>query len=250
MSAASESAPRRLVVSLVVVGNEVLSGKVEEKNARFLIRRLRELGARVREVVFVEDDVDAIAEAIARVTPRSDVVLTSGGVGPTHDDVTVAGVARALGVEVVEDAAMLAQLGRLTATPGASRLARVPLGSVLVRGNRIPWPVIRCAKLWLFPGVPMMLEALFDDLAEHFSGSPEVYSDALELVVEESVICELLDALVSRHPAVEVGSYPRREDGVWRLRLTFDGTDRAAVTSALADATGVLARWRPAETVP
>lgn len=239
-----ERLAERLSVSLVVIGNEVLCGKVEELNARFLIKRLRALGARVREVVFVEDDIAAIAEAVARVSARSDAVITSGGVGPTHDDVTVAGVAQALGVAVVEDEGILGLLSsHLAKVPGARRLARAPAGSVLMRGKRIPWPVIRCQKVWLFPGVPVMLEGLFEDLASHFAGSPEVYSLALELVVEESRIVEDLDALVARHPAVEIGSYPRREDGAWRLRLTFDGSAEQAVLAAHAEAVGLFSRW-------
>jgi len=234
----------RVVVSLVVIGNEVLSGKVDELNARFLIGRLRDLGARLREVAFVEDETSAIAEAVARVSARSDLVITSGGVGPTHDDVTVSGVAQALGVPVVEDPQMLALIGRhLAAAPGAKRLARVPEGSVLMRGKRIPWPVIRCHNVWLFPGVPMMLQALFDDLSEHFGGSPTRYTNKLQLIVEESLICETLDALVSRHPEVEVGSYPRREDGVWRLELTFDGPNEAAVDAARGEAADLFSTW-------
>lgn len=240
--------PRRLVVSLVVIGNEVLSGKVEEQNARFLTRRLRELGARLKEVVFVEDEVDAIAEAVARVAARSDCVLTSGGVGPTHDDVTVAGVAKALGVPVVEDPAILELIERhmsrtLASAPGARRLARVPGGARLIRGKRIPWPIIQCQNTWLFPGVPPMLETLFDEVCEHFAGSPKVYSEHIELVVEESLICEALDALVARHASVEIGSYPRREGGAWRLRLTFDGTAGDAVAAAREDARATFADW-------
>lgn len=235
---------KRLVVSLVVIGNEVLCGKVEEQNARFLIKRLRALGARVREVVFIEDDVEAIAEAVARVAARSDAVITSGGVGPTHDDVTVAGVARALGVPVVEDEGILQLVStHLAKVPGARRLARAPEGAVLMRGKRIPWPVLRCQKVWLFPGVPVMLEGLFEDLASHFAGSPEMYSLALDLVVEESRIVEELDALVAAHSGVEIGSYPRREDGAWRLRLTFDGPSEEAVVSAHAEASRVFASW-------
>lgn len=244
----SDDAPvigHRVVVSLVVIGNEVLCGKVEEQNARYLIKRLRALGARVREIVFIEDDVAAIAEAVSRVSRRSDAVITTGGVGPTHDDVTVAGVAMALGVPVVEDEAIVAMLSsHLAAAPGARRLARVPQGSTLVRGGRVPWPVIRCSNVWLFPGVPVMLEGLFEDLSSHFAGSPEVHSAVLELVVEESLICETLDAVVARHPGVEIGSYPRREAAGWRLKLTFDGPRQEAVSAAYDEAANLFGRWR------
>lgn len=238
------AAARRLVVSLVIVGNEVLSGKVVEQNAAFLIGRLRALGARVREVVFVEDDVPAIAEALGRVAPRSDEVLVTGGIGPTHDDVTILAAATALGVPVVEDSGILDQLARfsksaragLPLTAGERRLARVPQGSQLMWSDRIPWPVAKVANLWLFPGVPPLMQALFDGLQSHFSGSPTLYSRGLELTVEEAAICEPLDAIVLAHPEVEIGSYPRREEGVWHLRLTFEGGREEAVIAALAAA--------------
>ena len=229
-------------MSLVVVGNEVLSGKVVEQNAAFLIGRLKTLGARVREVAFVEDDVDAIAEALARVRLRSDEVLVTGGIGPTHDDVTILGAAQALGVAVVEDAELLAQIGRIgksaregrELTPGERRLARLPAGAKLHWGDRrVPWPVARAANLWLFPGVPPLLQALFEGLVEHFSGSPPIFSEALELTIEESAICEALDAIVAAHGSVEIGSYPRREAGTWQLRLTFESHDASATAAAV-----------------
>lgn len=260
-SASSPSAgPRepgtRLVVSLVIVGNEVLSGKVVEQNAAFLIGRMRTLGARVREVVFVEDDIAAIAEALARVGPRSHEVLVTGGVGPTHDDVTIQGAALALGVPVVEDPELVAQIellgksarGGKEVSAGERRLARVPRGATLMWGvgeghKRIPWPVARAGNLWFFPGVPPLLQHLFDGLAAHFSSSPTRYSEALELIVEEATICEALDAIVGDHGAVEIGSYPRREAGVWHLRLTFDAADERAVKAARDAACAAFERY-------
>jgi len=235
---------RRLCVSIVVVGNEVLSGKVVEQNAAFLIGRLKVLGARVREVVFVEDDVDAIAEALARVRVRSDEVLVTGGIGPTHDDVTIQAAAQALGVAVVEEPQLLVQIARLgksaregrELTSGERRLARVPAGATLQWSERLPWPVARVANLWLFPGVPPLLQALFEGLVGRFSGAPPLFAEALELTIEESVICEALDAIVAAHGAVEIGSYPRREAGVWQLRLTFESPDLAATTAAVTAA--------------
>ncbi len=232
-------------MSIVVVGNEVLSGKVVEQNAAFLIDRLKVLGARVREVVFVEDDISAIAEALSRVGARSDEVLVTGGIGPTHDDVTIQAAARALGVAVVEDAGLVDQVARLgkpgregrAPTAGERRLARVPEGATLMWGTTgVPWPVAKAGNLWLFPGVPPLMQALFNGLVHHFSGSPARFGGALELSVEESVICEALDAIVAAHVSVEIGSYPRREGGGWQLRLTFESVDEAATAAAVAAA--------------
>lgn len=241
---------RRLVTSLVIVGNEVLSGKVVEQNAAFLIGRLRELGARVREVCFVEDEIEAIAEAIARNRTRADRVIVTGGIGPTHDDVTIQAAAHALAVEVHEDEALLRQIAELgkaakrrggtsvdELSQGERRLARVPRGACLEWGRTgVPWPVTRIENLWLFPGVPPLLQALFEGVVHHFSGSPPIFSGVLELEADEATICEALDAIVAAHRTVAIGSYPRREAGVWQLRLTFESHDRAATEAALAAA--------------
>jgi molybdenum cofactor synthesis domain-containing protein len=239
----SASPPKRLSVSLVVIGNEVLSGKVEEKNASFLIERFKLLGARVREVAFVEDEVPAIVEALERVRHRSDHVLTTGGIGPTHDDVTLAAVAETLGVGIVESpdiVDILARHGRVST--GARRLARIPEGAELLTAPAIGWPVVRTRNIWLFPGVPPLMRALFLGLEHHFGGSPQRFSQSLELTVEESLICEALDALVLRHPTVEIGSYPRQERGVWHLRLTFDGPVESEVCAACAEASAEFAK--------
>jgi len=240
-------------VAIVVVGNEVLSGKVVEQNAAYFIRRLRELGARVCEVVIVEDDIDAIARAVSRLRGEVDDLVTSGGVGPTHDDVTIEAVARALGVAVVESQAIaqrLATLVRGPLTAGHRRLCKVPEGSELVFGSKVPWPIARIAgeagqaHVWLFPGVPPLLQALFEDVCHHFAGSPPWHVAALELVAEESAVCEALDGIVAAHPTVAIGSYPRREDGGWKLRLTFEGDDPTSVAAALGEAERRFASWR------
>ncbi len=248
---------RRLVTSLVIVGDEVLSGKVVEQNAAFLIKRLRELGARVREVCFVEDEIEAIAEAIARNRARADRVIVTGGIGPTHDDVTIQAAARALGVEVHEDEALLSQIAELgkagtrrgsasvaELSQGERRLARVPRGACLEWGRAgVPWPVTRVENLWFFPGVPPLLQALFEGVVHHFSGSPPIFSEVLELDTDEATICEALDAIVAAHDQVAIGSYPRREAGAWQLKLTFESHDRAATEAALAAARNAFAAY-------
>lgn len=244
----AEAAARRRTIGIVVVGNEVLSGKVQELNAAFLIKRFRELGARVREVAIVEDEVPAIVRAVQRLSGECDEVLTTGGVGPTHDDVTVEAVARAFGVEVIESPEILERLagfvkGPLTA--GQRRLCRVPAGSAQVWGKRFPWPIAHLGNVWLFPGVPPLLQSLFEDAREHFEGSPPWHQAALELVTDESSIVEALDGLVVRHTLVAIGSYPRREDGTWKLRLTFEGDSEAAVAAALGEAALLFAAWSP-----
>ncbi len=239
----------RATAGLCVIGDEVLSASVRDVNTPFLLDALRELGAQVREVVQVPDDRDAIIEAVTRLTARCDFVITTGGIGPTHDDVTVAAVAEAFGVSVVEHPEILAVLeAHAPLTPGRRRLARVPDGAVPVWSASFRWPVARMRNVWLFPGVPDMVRGLFQDVRPHLPTSPHRAREALELAVEESVICEALDALAASSPGVSIGSYPRPERGPdgrlgWRVRLTFEGADAAAVATALAEARARFGRW-------
>jgi molybdenum cofactor synthesis domain-containing protein len=239
----------RATAGLCIIGDEVLSASVRDVNTPFLLDALRELGAQVREVVQVADDRDAIVEAVTRLTARCDFVITTGGIGPTHDDVTVAAVAEAFGVAVIEHPEILAVLeSHAPLTPGRRRLARVPEGAVPVWSQSLRWPVARMRNVWLFPGVPDMVRGLFQDLRPQLPTSPQRARAALELAVEESVICEALDALAATTPDVAIGSYPRPERGpdgrvAWRVRLTFEGADSEAVSATHAEARALFGRW-------
>ncbi len=234
----------RTTFGLVIIGDEVLGARVVEANAAFLLEALRDLGGAVREVVFVPDEPESIAEAVLRQSSRCDVVLTTGGIGPTHDDVTVGAVGGAFGVGVIEHPVILEALAaRAPLTPARRRLARVPDGAEVVFGDGVPWPVARLGNVWLLPGVPPFVRGLFRAISARFPSSPLRTRLLIELVAEESAICEALDALAARHTAVAIGSYPRPEPDGWRVRLTFEGSDAAAVSAAHAEAIARFAAW-------
>lgn len=222
----------------MIIGNEILSGKVEEKNAAFFAERFRALGIRLSEIAVVEDRVDAIAEAVGRLAARHDVVCTSGGIGPTHDDVTIEAVARCFGVAVVESEELVAAMTGLLAErllPGHRRMARVPEGAVLRFGGKIPWPTMQMRNVFVFPGVPWLLRAKFADLEASLGASAPMRVVAFRLDAEEATICEALDAVVARHPGVEIGSYPWWDGSRWRLRLTAEAVSSDAVRAAADD---------------
>jgi molybdenum cofactor synthesis domain-containing protein len=237
-------ASTRARFGLVIIGDEVLGARVVEANAAYLLEAIRDLGGEVREVVFVGDAPEVIAEAVLRQSARCDVVLTTGGIGPTHDDVTMGAVAGAFGLGVVEHPIILDALGaRAPLTPARRRLARVPDGAEVVFGTGVPWPVARIHNVWLLPGVPPFVRGLFQAIRDRFPRSPLRTRLLVELVAEESSICEALDALAARHGAVAIGSYPRPEPDGWRVRLTFEGSDPTAVTAAHAEALTCFAAW-------
>jgi molybdenum cofactor synthesis domain-containing protein len=224
--------------ALVVVGAEVLSAKVVDENGPWLARRLRELGVELRAVVTVGDRVDEIVEAVDRERRRAGWLFTSGGVGPTHDDVTVMAVARALGRAVVRHAPLAATLSALHARhhggeppPAAAlRMADVPEGTELV--GDLGYPALRCENVVMLPGVPRFFRYQFDRIAPLLGGAPFRLA-CLYLGVGEERIAPQLDRVARAHPAVQIGSYPQFEDGDHLVRLTVEGRELEAVQRAV-----------------
>jgi len=228
--------------AVVIIGNEVLSGKVQEANSAFLIQRFRELGVRLGRVEIIADDVAEIGRAVRSASSSYDIVITTGGVGPTHDDITMASIAEAFDVPVVREPTLLGLIEAFfgSATTEAHRtLADVPEGSHLVGEERPPWPSVCFRNIYILPGIPKLMRARFDAFAPSFAGPPIFYG-AVEVQAFEAEICDVINDAVASNPQVEIGSYPRREEGVWFVRLTMESPDREEVAQALASLTEAL----------
>ncbi len=231
---ATPPAPPKTAAALVI-GNELLSGKVEEANVHVLARTLRGLGIELRRVVTILDDLDVIAHEVRALSSTHDWLFTSGGVGPTHDDVTVVGVARAFGVPVVEDpmlAAMLRDHYKERCTAGHLQMALVPQGASLEANDAIRWPTIRYANTWLLPGVPEIFRMKLAVVVEHLAGGVGFVSRAVFTKMDEGDLKALLDDVVERFPDVGVGSYPKWSDASYKTKLTFDGREPERVDAA------------------
>ncbi|MBX3233043.1 MAG: competence/damage-inducible protein A [Labilithrix sp.] len=222
--------------AVLVIGNELLSGKIEEANVVVLARALRGLGIELRRVVMVLDDVEVIAREVKELAAAHDWLVTSGGVGPTHDDVTVQAVAQAFGRKVVQDptlASMLRDHYKERITDGHLQMALVPEGASLETHENIRWPTIRIENTWLLPGVPeifrMKLAVVTNRIGEGCAG---FLSRAVYTKMDEGDLKPLLDAVVDRFPDVGVGSYPKWQDPSYKTKLTFDGRDPLRVDAA------------------
>ncbi|HKQ69432.1 MAG TPA: molybdopterin-binding protein [Polyangiaceae bacterium] len=229
--------PTAKTAAALIVGNELLSGKVQDENVIALARTLSEMGVRLRRVVMVADDVDVIAAEVSALARSHSVVFTSGGVGPTHDDVTVEGVARAFGASVVSsphmESMLRAHYGE-RCTEGHLRMALVPEGAELVSNAEVKWPTIVMRNVWLLPGIPEVFLMKLALIRERIEGGAPWLSRAVFTKMEEGDLKPLLDRVVAMHVDVEVGSYPKWSDPTYRTKLTFDGHDRAAIERALA----------------
>ncbi len=245
--------PHVATAGIVIIGDEILSGKFAEENAAFLVGELRDLGVDLRRIVMIPDEVDDIAATVTELSARFDHVFTSGGVGPTHDDVTMEAIARGFGTTVVRqpelERRVRAYWGDRLA-PANLRLADVPDGCELVYGKDEVWPVVAYRNVYILPGVPSLFRRKFVDIRDRFRTEritvARVYVDA-----EEGQIANDLDAVVAAYPTVKIGSYPRFSETDFRVLITFEGritADVASAQAALAERLGprVVRRDEPA----
>lgn len=217
----------------LIIGNEVLTAKVRERNGALLIERLRARGIPLVSVSIVPDDVDAIVEAVTFARRRAQLLFTSGGIGPTHDDVTVRAVALALQRPVVRMREIVDSLAETFAgrpvPPEALRLAEAPGGSRLISGPRLRYPALACDDIYLLPGVPELFEAQLETVLEGLQGRPTV-TRLLFLDAHEHEIAPVLDAAALEHPDVEIGSYPTFDPAAgYRVKVTVEHLERARV---------------------
>jgi molybdenum cofactor synthesis domain-containing protein len=222
----------------LIIGNELLSGKIVEANLVVLARELRQLGVLLRRSVMILDDLDVIAGEVRELSGGHDVVFTSGGVGPTHDDLTIEGVARAFGVKTVVAPEIERLIRRHYAertTDGHLLMARIPEGARLVATESMPWPTVVMRNVWVLPGVPEVFQMKLPHVRGELGGGTPFCSLAVYTRLDEGDLKPMLDRVVAAHANVEVGSYPKWHDPEYKTKLTFDGLDEAAVRAARDD---------------
>ncbi len=225
--------------AIVVIGREILTGKFADENGPYLTQRLRALGIDLRRLAIIDDDVDAIAEEVAR-SAQHDHVFTTGGVGPTHDDVTFEGVAQAFGMSLRLDPDLRALLAKHGLVDEANlRMATVPDGAELVRAGGASYPTIRVRNVYVLPGIPALVQQKFEALAPSLPGKT-LHAARVYARDRESDVAGALAALDAAHPAVDIGSYPRWGEAEHRLIVTLESGDRAALEAAVAGVSGLV----------
>lgn len=220
--------------AILVIGNEVLSGKIEEKNARFLIGELRELGVALKCILTIPDEPEDIAASVKDLSTRFDFVFTSGGVGPTHDDVTISSIARAFDKPIVRHPQLEAML-RGYFGDGIDetrlRLADVPEGAELVYGGDMKFPITACGNVFIFPGVPELFRKKFTAIRERFRVAP-FYLRVVHTLEDEFDIAARLQTIADTHPAVAIGSYPNFATPEYKVKLTLESKIETEVDAA------------------
>jgi molybdenum cofactor synthesis domain-containing protein len=231
-----------LSAGIVVIGNEILSGKVVDTNSPFLAGELRPLGVTLRRISTIPDELPLIAREVREHHETYDLVFTSGGVGPTHDDVTIEGIAMALGRMVIVHPDIADKLKTFYGDKiNAARLkmAEVPEGAELITDMSLNFPTIKVENIYILPGIPEIFRSKFETLKPRFSADPY----CLKVVytrVGEGTIAEYLNDTLRAFPELLLGSYPKINHPEYMVKVTLESKDAGYVACAFAHLLTVL----------
>jgi len=220
---------------IVIIGNEVLSGKTRDTNSHFFCTELRQLGVELQKISTIQDDIEIIGKEVAAFSDRFDYVFTSGGVGPTHDDVTIEGVARGLGVRVVRhpdiERRMRQRLGDQV-NEARLRMANVPEGATLLATEAPFAAIVKIRNIYIFPGIPRILEERFHAIKETFRDTP-YYLKNVFVRYGEGIIASILNDLLVNFPNLMLGSYPVLDLPEYKVKVTLESKDSDYLEQAL-----------------
>ncbi len=226
--------------ALLLIGDEILSGRTQDRNLAPIANWLNLQGIRLAEARVVPDEIDRIAEAVNALRSRYDYLFTTGGIGPTHDDITVDAIAAALGVPVVVHPRARAALeayyaDRGGATEARLRMARVPEGAELIENLASGAPGIRVGNIFILAGIPQVAAMMLEALVGRLEGGRPMLSRTIGCWVPESEVAELLGETERAHPGCQIGSYPFFREGKGGANFVIRSTDDAALEACRSD---------------
>ena len=236
----SDSQPEKIVTAaFLVIGNEILSGRTKDKNIGYLAELLTILGIDLLEVRIVPDIEARIIEAVNDLRARHTYVFTCGGIGPTHDDITAASIAKAFDVPIVQDPRAVAILRDYypgdALTPARLRMARIPTGANLIENPVSKAPGFRVDNVYVMAGVPAIMRAMLDAIAPTLKGGKPIISQPIDANLPESRLAESLAAIQTANPECLIGSYPRASDGKFTTQIVVRGRDAAVVARVASE---------------
>ena len=236
-----------VTAAMLVIGDEILSGRTKDKNIGFVAEYLTGLGIDLNEVRIVPDDKDAIVEAVNALRHRYDYVFTTGGIGPTHDDITAESISEAFGVPcephpkaIKEMAAYYAEQG-LEFTEARQRMARTPRGAELIDNPISKAPGIRMENVHIMAGVPKIMQTMMDAIAPTLEAGQKVHSMAVHCPYGEGTIGGPLAKIQEDHPETMIGSYPKYDEGNYTTQIVVRGRDESVVKKAMESVEEMLA---------
>jgi molybdenum cofactor synthesis domain-containing protein len=235
-----------VTAALLVIGDEILSGRTKDRNIGVVADHCTQIGIRLKEVRIVPDDEDAIRAAVTELKRAYDYVFTTGGIGPTHDDITADSIARTFGVPIAVDKRAVALLRERYAdadlTPARLRMARIPEGAELIDNPVSKAPGFQIGNVIVMAGVPAIMQAMLQAVTPRLKTGAKMLSDSIRVLAPEGQIATPLAACQRAFPDVSMGSYPFFEEGQFGTNLVLRSVDENRLELAKAD---LIARLAP-----
>ena len=237
---------KTITAAVLVIGDEILSGRTKDRNVGYIAEYLTNIGIELREARVVPDIEEEIVAALNALRARYTYVFTTGGIGPTHDDITADSVAKAFGVSIDEDSRALAMMmeryqpGDLT--PARRRMARIPAGADLIENPISKAPGFRLGNVIVMAGVPNIMQAMLDAAAKDLETGVKIIAETIEAGgIPEGRYGDALGAIAAAHPGVSIGSYPSFADGRFRNQIVVRAKDAAKIAAAREAIVAMLA---------
>ena len=229
---------------VIIIGNEILSGKVSDTNSPYLAAELRALGVTLRRITVIPDDTEIIGQEVRAFSEKYDYVFTTGGVGPTHDDVTMEGIACGFGITVIRHPGFMRYFQRRCGerlSPAVMKMAEVPEGAEIIEFGNMTFPLVSFRNIFIFPGIPRYLQEKFAAIKERFR-CPECHIRKLFVRANESDIAETLSGVVAKNGEVMFGSYPVLEHPEYAVIITAESRSLPSLEAAVAELVAALPR--------
>lgn len=226
----------KFTAAVVIIGNEILSGRTQDTNTSFIAEKLTGRGIRLEEVRVIPDIEDRIVDTLNELRAKYSYVFTTGGIGPTHDDITADSVAKAFGVDIEVNSEAFRMLeeyyGLEQLTPPRAKMARIPVGATLVPNPVSAAPGFNIDNVYVFAGVPRIMQAMLEHVLTNLKGGDPVLSCSVSCALPESEMAVDVGNLQNKYDNIEIGSYPHFRAGVLGLSIVLRSTDKEVLRSA------------------
>ncbi len=230
--------------SLVIIGNEILSGRTQDKNTAWIGEKMAAHGVPLAEVRVVPDIEEKVVEAVNAMRAEYDFVFTTGGIGPTHDDITAVCIAKAFGLEFGRHeeayAALLEYYGPEELTDARATMADMPAGASLIPNPVSGAPGFRVENVFVMAGVPRIMQAMLEFVVTQIAGGKAVLSNSVSCNLQESIIAEGLGVIQARYETVDIGSYPSFRGGKLTVSVVLRSVEEEQLKAATAEVLALI----------
>lgn len=231
--------------ALIIIGDEVLSGRTKDANTPYAAEKLNEAGVQLKEVRIIPDHAQTIIDTVNEMRKSHDYVFTTGGIGPTHDDITSENVAAAFGIELELNQDAYAELlayykDESEITESRKKMAMIPKGAKLIDNPVSGAPGINIENVYVMAGVPRIMQAMLDSILPTLTGGAQVISRSVDADLAESLVADGLAKIQAQYDDVSIGSYPKYQNGKFGTSLVMRGTDEGTLEACVKDITKLV----------